>query len=172
LLIGNVLAVIKLKKGKRAAKNFLIISIPILILFQFYFWNLEFNDYAKSYLFPIKVFECEYVEELKNISILLPERTVFKGKEDGCSPFYSAYVNVSDFKSFYQEELKTLKDKGKIKKYNYIERKDNYWTDNKGFVVELSSGSKIDIFIQRRAGSRLISINYEPNNRQLGTLIE
>jgi hypothetical protein len=166
IIIGLIILVviIKLKKGKRATKNFLIISIPILILFQFYFWNLEFNDYVKSYLFPSKVFECEYEEELKNISLPLPKRTVFEGKEDVCSPFYLAYVNVSDFKSFYQEELKTLKSEGKIQKYNYIERKDNDWTEYKGFVLELSSGSKIDIFIRRKEGSGIISIDYEHKN--------
>lgn len=65
------------------------------------------------------------------MSIPLPKRTVFKGKEDVCSAFYLAYVNVSDFKSFYQEEL------------------------IRG--LELASGSKIDIFIHRREGSGLIS---------------
>jgi energy-coupling factor transporter transmembrane protein EcfT len=166
IIIGLIIlvVVIKLKKGKRANRNFLIISMPIVILSQFYFWNSEFNNYVKSYLFASKVFECEYIEELKNMSIPLPKRTVFKGKEDICSPFYLAYVNTSDFISFYQEELKTLKDKEKIQKYIYIERKDNYWTENKGFAVELSSGSKIDIFIRRREGSGLISIVFEPNN--------
>jgi hypothetical protein len=167
IFIGLIflVVIIKLKKGKRATKNFLIISIPILILFQFYFWNLEFNNYVKSYLFPSKAFKCEYVEELKNISIPLPERTVFLGKEDGCSPNYLAYVNANDVKSFYQKELKTLKDKGEIQKYSYVERKDNFWTENKGYVVELSSGSKIDIFFQRREGeSGLISIDYEHKN--------
>jgi len=155
--------VIKLTKGKRATKNFLIISIPIFILFQFYFWNIEFNHYVKSYLFPSKVFDCGNEAELKHISIPLPKRTVFQGKEDACSPFYLSYVNVEEFKSFYQEELKTLKSKGEIQNYTYIERKDYYWTENKGFVVELW-GSKIDIFIHRREGSGLISIQYESNN--------
>lgn len=151
MIMGLIILVvaIKLIKGKRAAKKFLIFLIPLLILFQFYFWNLEFNNYVKSYLFPSKVFECEYVEELKNLSIPLPERTVFKGKEDGCSPFYSTYVNVSDFNSFYRGELETLKSKGEIQEY---------WTVTNGFVVELSSGSRIDIFIS----SGFISIDYEP----------
>lgn len=153
--------VIQLKKGKKGTRNFLMISMPILILFQFYFWNLEFNDYAKSYLFPSKGFECEYVEELKEISIPLPERTVFKGKEDFCSPVYSTYVNVSEFKSFYLEELEAMKERGIIDEYHYIERKDNDWTENKGFIVELPSGSKMTIFIRRKEGSGLISIDYE-----------
>ncbi|KIL37635.1 hypothetical protein SD71_03290 [Cohnella kolymensis] len=166
MIIGLIIlgAVIIFKKSKTAAKNFFIFSIPIFILFQFYFWNLEFNDYVKSYLFPSKVFECEYVEELKNISIPLPERTVFKGKSDGCSLFYSTYVNVSEFKSFYQEELRTLKSKGIIQEYKYTELSDNDGTENKGFAAELPSGSKINFFIQRREGSGLISIAYEPNN--------
>lgn len=161
MIIGLIIlvSVIMLKKGKRAAGNFLIISIPVLILFQFYFWNVEFNGYMKSYLFPNKVFECEYEEELEHLSIPLPERTILQGKENFCSPFYSTYVNVNEFKSFYQEELMTLKSKGKIQSYHYIERKDNYWSENKGFVVGLPSGSKIDIFIRRREGSGLFSIS-------------
>lgn len=160
MIIGLIIlvTVIMFKKGKRGG-YVLIISIPVFILFQFYFWNVEFNGYVKSYLFPSKLFECEYEEELDHLSIPLPERTIFLGKEDFCSPFYSTYVNVNEFKSFYQEELKTLKSKGKIQSYHYIEPKDNYWSENKGFVVELPSGSKIDIFIRRREGSGLFSIS-------------
>ncbi|RIE03559.1 hypothetical protein D3H35_11005 [Cohnella faecalis] len=154
MIIGLIIlfVIIMLKKGKRAVKVFLSISVPVLILFQFYFWNLEFNNYVKSYLFPSKAFKCADIEELKSLSIPLPERTVFKGKEDGCSPFYLTYVNVNGFKSYYQKELQTLKDTGKIQNYRY---------ENKGYLVELSSGSKIDIFFHRREGeSGLISIDY------------
>ncbi|WP_256759853.1 hypothetical protein [Cohnella sp. WQ 127256] len=166
MIIGLIILVvaIKLIKGNKATKKILIISIPILILFQFYFWNIEFNHYVKSYLFPNKTFECEYLEEFGDISIPLPERTVFTGKKDSCSPNYLTYVNVNGFKSFYQKELNTMKDKGKIQKYRYVERKDDFWTENKGYVVELPSGSKIDVFFQRREGeSGLISIDYKTN---------
>lgn len=161
-LIILIVVIIKLWKGNRVAKNLLIMSLPILILFQVYFWNIQFNDYVKSYLFPSKAFECIYEKQLKNISIPLPERTVFKGREDACSSFYSTFVNVNDFKFFYQEELEKLKDKGEIEKYTLIDRKDNNWSENMGYAVELSSGSIIDIFFKRREGSGMILIDFEP----------
>lgn len=36
-----------------------------------------------------------------------------------------------------------MKNRGEIQRYNYIERKDNYWAKNKGYVVELSSCSNL-----------------------------
>ena len=164
MIIGLIilLVVIKIKKGNKATINYLIILLPVFVLFQFYFWNLEFNDYVKSYLFPSKVFECKYEEELKNIPIPLPDRTVFKGKENICSPIYLSYVKDNDFKSFYQEELMTLRDKGKIHSFSYIERKDSYRTESKGFEVDLKSGSKIEVFIHRGEGSGFLTIDFEP----------
>lgn len=158
--------IILIKKDRGNTRKFLTILIPIVILFQFYFWNLDFNDYVKSFLFPSRVFECGYEEKLENISIPLPERTVFHGKQDVCSPFYSTYVDDSDFKSFYQEKLKTMKSRGEIQRYNYIEHKDNYWAENKGFVVDLPSGLQVEIFIKRSEGSDKgqITIDYKPNN--------
>lgn len=158
MIIGLIILfmILKVAKSKKVPSILLIISIPIFIFIQCYFWNLTFNHYVKSYLFPSKVFECEYEEELKNISIPLPERTIFLGKQNICSPFYLAYVSVHDFKAFYQEELKELKEKGKIQKYG---------TENNGFVLELLSGSKIEIFYEfyEREDINLITIDYEPN---------
>ncbi len=163
MMIGLIVLVIVIsfKKDKRAMKGFLMISLPLIILFQFYFWNLNFNNYVKSYLFASKGFECEYEEELKNLIIPLPERTVFKGKQDGCSPFYITYVNVTDFESFYQKELKSLKNQGKIQSYRDIERTDKDWTEDQGFVVELPSGSTIEIFTYTIKGSGIIAIDYQ-----------
>lgn len=32
-------------------------------------------------------------------------------------------------KTIYKEELKTMKNREEIQRYNYIERKDNYWAE-------------------------------------------
>ncbi|MGO4500146.1 hypothetical protein AB4114_30190 [Paenibacillus sp. 2RAB27] len=153
MIIGLFILIVILKgaKSKKVPFILLIISIPIFIIFQCYFWNGTYNNYVKSYLFPSKVFECEYEEELKNIAIPLPKRTVFKGKSNICSPFYLSYVDDRDFKSFYQEKLNKLKDKGTIQNYRQI--------NNNGFEVELLSGSKIEI-LHRADSSNFITIKY------------
>lgn len=161
-LIGLAVLVVKLKKGKRAIGHIVIISMPIMIIFQFYFWNVPFNAYVKSYLFPSTKFECvyeyeyEYEDDLRTIAVPLPARTVFQGKQDVCSPFYTSYITKSGFEAFYEEELKTMKDEGAIQSYQYSAKYD-------GYTLELRSGSTIDIFYHRREGSRLITIDYESN---------
>ncbi|ANE46206.1 hypothetical protein SY83_07900 [Paenibacillus swuensis] len=161
LVVIMLIVFTSLTKRTKTTKYIIAISLPILIVFQFYFWNLEFNDFAKSFVFPSKEFRCEYEHELKDLSIPLPERTVLKGREDVCSPFYSTFVNEDEFRSFYQEELLTMKNKGEIVKYKYLERNDVDGDGNKGFLVELASGSKVDIVIHKREDSNkwLISIN-------------
>ncbi|OME87938.1 hypothetical protein BK120_01025 [Paenibacillus sp. FSL A5-0031] len=159
--------IIGIKKGKGSTKKFLAYTIPIIALFQIYFWNLEFNNYIHSYLFPSKIYECEsYMEDQINISIPLPKRTVFHGKSDGCSPFYSTYVDDKEFYSFYEKELKSLQYNGEIDSYSYIEQDENQQSINKGFLVELITGSDIDIFLSGNIGSnkRSISIDYNPKN--------
>lgn len=160
-LIG-IGVMIRLRIGKRITKKFLIISIPIFFLVQFYFWNLEFNDYVKSYLFQNKSFVCEYYSEVnRDIVLPLPKRTVFQGKQDVCSPFYSTYVSNEYFIDFYLDELKTMKNRREIQSYNYVEQ-----NDEKGFKVELSSGFKVEIVIERNEESDkgLITLDFKPNN--------
>ncbi|MGO4500789.1 hypothetical protein AB4114_33505 [Paenibacillus sp. 2RAB27] len=86
------------------------------------------------------------------MAIPLPKRTVFKGKQNVCSPFYLTYVDERDFKSFYQEELNKLKEKGTIQDYSDME--------NNKFAVKLLSGSSIEI-IHETENSNLIIIKYE-----------
>jgi len=158
---------IGIKKGKGSIIKFLAFTVPIIALFQLYFWNLEYNNYIRSYLFPSKVYECEsYREEQINIAIPLPKRTVFHGKSDSCSPFYSIYVNDKEFYSFYEKELKILQNNGKIENYSYIEQDEIQQSIKKGFVVDLFSGTKIGFFISGNTGSDKwsLSIDYNPKN--------
>ena len=160
-LIG-IGVIIRLKIGNRITKKFLIISIPIFFSVQFYFWNLEFNDYVKSYLFSNKTFVCEYYSEVnRDVVLALPKRTVFHGKQDVCSPIYSTYVSDEYFIDFYRDELKTMKFRKEIQSYNYAEQ-----NDKKGFKVELSSGIKMDIFIESNEESdkSLITLDIQLNN--------
>jgi hypothetical protein len=154
MIIGLISLVVSLKvaNSKKLLLILLVISIPIFIIFQCYFWNVRYNDYVKSYLFASGIFECEYEDELKYMAIPLPKRTIFKGKQNVCSPFYLTYVDDRGFKSFYQAELTKLKDKGEILNYSDIE--------NNKFAVKLLSGSSIEI-IHKIEGSNLIIIKYE-----------
>ncbi len=139
-----------MKKGTRAIKTFLISILPIFIVFQFYYWNLDFNDYVKSFIFPSKVYECKYLKELRGITIPLPERTVLKGRSDGCSPFYSTYINDKGFINFYNDKLKTMKTSGEIEEYSLLElNDDDHRVDKMGYEIQLSSNLKIYIFIYR-----------------------
>ncbi|NOU67820.1 hypothetical protein GC096_27725 [Paenibacillus sp. LMG 31461] len=154
MIIGLLIliVIVKVAKRKKVPSIILMISIPIFIIIQCYFWNVNYNNYVKSYFFPSKIFECEYEDELKNMAIPLPKRTVFKGNQNVCSPFYLTYVNERDFKSFYQEELNKLKDKGTIQDYSDME--------NNKFAVRLLSGSSIEI-IHKIENSNLIIIKYQ-----------
>jgi hypothetical protein len=150
------------KLGKRMTKTFLVISIPIFVITQFYFWNLEFNDYVKSYLFPSKSYVCEYDEEHEgDIEIPLPKRTVFHGKQDGCYPLYSTYISDNYFINFYENELHTMKNTGEVQNYHYVEQ-----NNQKGFEVQLSTGARVDIFIKRypEINEGLITIDFELDN--------
>lgn len=156
------IVIIGIKKGKGSTKKILIYTIPIIALFQLYFWNLEFNNYVSSYLFPSKVYECEsYMEEQINISIPLPKRTVFHGKSDGCSPFYSTYIDDKEFHSFYEKELKILQNNGKIESFSYIEQDEIQRPIKEGLLIELISGSQIGIFINGNKGFNTYSISIE-----------
>jgi energy-coupling factor transporter transmembrane protein EcfT len=162
--------IIGIKKGTGSTKKFLTFTIPIIALFQLYFWNLEFNNYISSYLLSSNVYECEsYMEEQINISIPLPQRTVIHGKSDSCSPFYSTYVDDKEFYSFYEKELKILQNNGEIESYSFIEQDEIQRSIKKGFLLELLSGSKIGIFISGNKGfdKWSISIDYNPKNRVL-----
>ncbi|RED55400.1 MULTISPECIES: hypothetical protein [Cohnella] len=163
LVVGVIVfaVVIQLKKGKRHTRYFLMVSLPVLVIFLFYFWNSTFNNYVKSYLFPSRAFECEYIEELKNLALPLPERMVFKGKEDACSPFYLAYVSADDFKAFYQEQLSRMERQGEIKNFAYVEREDQYGAEHNGYIAELPTGSKIEIFMRSENNLGIMSIDYE-----------
>ena len=152
---------IQLKRGKRHTRIFLTVTLPVLAIFLCYFWNSTFHNYVKSYLFSSRAFECEYIEELKNLSIPLPERMVFKGKEDACSPFYLAYVGSDDFKAFYQEQLSIMERQREIKSFTYVEREDRYGVEHNGYVAELPSGSRIEIFMRRENNLGIMSIDYE-----------
>ncbi|MGD8190643.1 hypothetical protein ACQCN2_11750 [Brevibacillus ginsengisoli] len=152
---------IRVKKGSSSLKSFIILSLPILLFIQVYFWNSKFNDFTKSLLFPSKVYECGYVEDLKNISIPLPKRTVFHGKEDACSSRYSTYINDHEFTHFYENELNKLTNKKEIKNYSYVEKNDGFWVEEKGYSINLLSGSKLEIFIHRRESENNWSISID-----------
>lgn len=151
---------VSVKLGKRKAKIFLAIFMPIFVIIQFYFWNIEFNDYVKSYLFPSKSFVCEYTaKEDQGTSIPLPKRTVFHGKEDVCSPFYTTYISDTYFKEFYQKELNAMKNKGGIQNFHYKEQ-----MNKKGFEVQLLSGTKVVIFIKRHDSFEKAGIKIQIDN--------
>lgn len=165
LVIGMMATVIMIVKYKsqKTVKQFLTITIPVCILILLYFWNLDFNNYIKSYLFSSHAYECEYSKELEELSIPLPERTVLKGRDDFCSPFYITYADDNDFIALYQVELKKLKSSGEIEEYTYMEIDEDYWSVKKGFVIELSSGSEIESFIYQYEDSNewYISVDYK-----------
>ncbi|MBO8155763.1 MAG: hypothetical protein H0Z32_04825 [Bacillaceae bacterium] len=161
IMISFTLAV---RAGNRAAKNFLMAAVPVVMLIQFYYWNLDFNDWVKSYLFSSKEFICEYANELEEMPIPLPERTVLHGRDDFCSPFYITFTDFHDFKSFYAEKLEEMKRTGDIESYQLVERESEYWPFVRGYAVVLHSGSTIDILMKERkdSGKRMLSIDYEP----------
>ena len=147
-----VLSIIVLKitlykfKGSTPTKKFLSVVLPLFLLIQIYFWNLGFNDLVKSYFFPDDTYQCGFSEEIQSFSLGLPERTVLKSKEDGCSNFYITYIDVQKFRSFYMQELQRLKNNGAIESYHYFEVQDN-GTLKYGYAVEFSSSmTKLDIF--------------------------
>lgn len=136
-------------KGSTPTKRFLSVVLPLFLLIQIYFWNLGFNHLIKSYLFPNDTYHCGYGEDIQSFSIRLPERSVFKFKEDGCSNFYTTYIDDHKFRSFYKQELDRLENKGDVESYNYFEVQDN-GTLKYGYAVELSSSkTTLDIFFYR-----------------------
>lgn len=165
-MMASVIIIVKYK-SKKTVKQFLTITLPIFILILLYFWNLDFNNYIKSYLFSSHAYECEYSEELEELSIPLPNRTVLKGREDFCSPFYITYVDDQDFIDFYQVELKKLKSSGQIEEYKYLEVEvEEEKLSTKGYIIELSSGSEIEIVIYQYEDNNewFISVDYHPNS--------
>lgn len=149
---------IRLKISREMTKKYLVCSIPIFLLFQVYFWNLDFNDYVKSYLFSEKSYQCEETAVGADIAIPLPNRTVLQGKQDVCSPFYTTYIKENDFIEFYQGELFSMKKRGEVKDYKYVEQ-----TNYKGFEIELGTGAKIYIFIKNNDKKRLLTVDFNPN---------
>lgn len=146
-----IIVIFSIKKDSGPMKKILLVTTPLVVLYGFYFWNAEFNNYVKSYFFSSKFYECDYTAELTHISIPLPNRTVLKGKEDACSPFYLTYANEKTFTDFYEEELKKMKNREVIKTFHTVEQ---------GFMIELISGSTIDIFLNE--GNRSMLIDYNP----------
>ncbi|HIW34254.1 MAG TPA: hypothetical protein IAA29_15845 [Candidatus Paenibacillus intestinavium] len=165
LVIGLciLLIIIKLINRKRVMIVVLIISIPCFILCQTYFWNFTFNSYVKSYLFSSEVYLCELDNNLKNITITLPKRTVFKGKEDGCSPFYFTYISETEFQSFYEKELTRLKTSELIQNYYFIQEGVSEQKNRSGFFVELATGANIVISFQAKNVNHL-AITYVRDN--------
>ena len=132
-------------KGSTPTKRFLSVVLPLFLLIQIYFWNLGFNNLIKSYFFPDVTYQCDFDEELHSFSIRLPERTFLKSKEDGCSNFYTTYIDVHKFRSFYMQELQRLKNNGDVESYHYFEEQEN-GTLKYGYAVDLSSSmTKLDI---------------------------
>jgi len=142
---------------KKKTKLFLAVTLPIFAVVQFYFWNHEFNTFAKSYLFPSKEFVCEeYGAEMKKLSIPLPKRTVLRGKEDACSPFYSTYVSERYFVNFYKSEFAKMQTSGEVLASRYVQTRAK-----KGFEVEASSGNKVVILYEAVDNSRgLLTIKF------------
>lgn len=149
-----ILAIVGKRKGLAAIKQALLITTPLVVLSGLYYWNWDFNSYVKSYLFSNKVYTCDDMEELSHLSIPLPSRTVLMGKADACSPFYSTYANEKTFKAFYEEELAIMKSRKAIQAFHAV---------GQGFVIELRSGSAIDIFLNE--GHQSMSIDYNPKNK-------
>jgi len=115
---------------------------------------------VKSYLFSSESYSCEYEDELKDITILLPDRTVIQAKEDACSPFYTTYVGESDFQSFYERELTRLKYSGLIQHYYFIQEGIIRQKDRSEFFVELASGTNIVISHRSMEDTNLLAITY------------
>ncbi|MCR8655789.1 hypothetical protein [Paenibacillus endoradicis] len=159
-----VLIIIKSINRKRIIIVFLTVSIPIFILCQTYFWNFTFNSYVKSYLLSSESFSCEFEEDLKNITIPLPKRTVFQAKEDVCSPFYITYVGENEFQSFYEKELTRLKTSGQIQNYYFIQEGVRAQKDRSRYFVELSSGPDLVISFQTSDDTYWLAITYVPDN--------
>ncbi|CEG28775.1 hypothetical protein [Bacillus sp. B-jedd] len=154
-----VTGIIIVKKDMRMIKLFLTVALPIFAVVQVYYWNHEFNTFAKSFLFPSKEFVCDYYDyEAVGLTIPLPKRTVFHGKQDVCSPFYSTYVSERYFADFYKSELAKMKTSGEIANYSYGELENG-----KGFEVETSKGNKADIRMKGiENGREMITIVIKP----------
>ena len=115
----------------------------------------------KSLVTPTSTYTCEFEEEDTNVSIRLPERTILKFKEDGCSNFYTTYMDEEKFTSFYKRELKDLRDREAIESFSSVENQEGE-TSIQTFSVVLSSGSNIEIALVRmdKPGKWTMSIKY------------
>ncbi|WP_157128230.1 hypothetical protein [Brevibacillus parabrevis] len=81
--------------GWRKRKRQIAVALALFLLVQLFFWNREYQHVVKSYLAPSHSFQCE------KLKLPLPERTVFEGKTDGCSPFYRTFIDESRFIAYY-----------------------------------------------------------------------
>lgn len=119
-----------------------------------YFWNSEINAFTKSYLFPSKTYTCEFYEKAREVSVPLPERTVFHGRSDACSPHYSTYSSNEAFHAFYSVSLDRLMGNGVIQDYA-IEKNDSY-------AVYLHTGAYYVIEYRERSNAKRngITIKY------------
>lgn len=165
LAIVFVGLVLSLTKRSKWIFVYGLLFIPILSIFLYYLWNWEFQLVVHSFLMPSKTYECTpYSENIAQIFVPLPTRTVFLGAEDHCSHFYITYVNVNEFKSFYINLLEKMKQNRSIKDFNYRENREASLEENKGFVVQLVHGDEIHIFFKKYVGSDhfYIDIDYQP----------
>ena len=145
--------------------TYAVIALPIILLFQLYFWSEPFNHYTKSFLFSEKVFSCHPHTTSNSISLRLPERTVFQGKEDECSAFYTTYTSSNEIIRFYEKEFSQLKSDGTVGEFEPLESNIG---NEKGFLVKVDlAGLFYEIRIREYAGvasRRTLQIEVYPND--------
>ncbi|MGM0710354.1 hypothetical protein ACWKW1_02115 [Brevibacillus parabrevis] len=119
------------RAGWRQRKWQIVFALSLLILIQLFFGDREFQHALKSYLAPSHSFQCE---ELK---LPLPERTVFEGITDSCSPFYRTYSNENEFNAFYNEVLPILKNEGKISSFHALVNESSFLVYEGGKILKI-----------------------------------
>ncbi|GIO11894.1 hypothetical protein J19TS2_14490 [Cohnella xylanilytica] len=161
LLIGGI-ALLGSRRNKVVFRVF-VASLPVFLAVQCYYWIPDANRYAKGYLFPSRTYSCADAEELRDLVLPLPRRTVLTGKEDACSPNYATPWGIEAYRSFYKDELEALRSRGVIREYRYIEAKESGRTARWGYVAVLPSGSELEILLREAEGSGLMTIDYKEN---------
>ena len=163
LLIGGV--ALLLSRRNKAVFRVFVASLPVFLALQCYYWIPDANRYVKGYLFPTRSYSCAYVEELRDFDLPLPRRTVLTGKEDSCSPNYATPAGLEAFRTFYKDELETLRSKGIIREYRYVEskEKESGGPDRWGYDAVLPTGSELKILLHGGEESGLLTIDYKAN---------
>ncbi|WP_168118961.1 hypothetical protein [Paenibacillus sp. HB172176] len=164
LVLIGLIAFFLWQKGRQSLKWLLPVSLPIFILCQLYLWNLDFHHAAKSYLFASSSYHCDYEEDLEDFELELPKRTVLKGKEDACSPFYLTYANRTQFKIHFDNQLQQLKQDAEIQDFDYsgVEETYDIHTGSR-YEVELLSGAILRIEYHPDEKPHTISITFQPD---------